>query len=94
MTLKLFMWENVLEDYTSGLVCVLAASEEEAWDEIYKKDPLAWWDLQGSPTRKCKCCKSSSESIKKHTKGMLKTDNVIRPKIVTEPSAFIVWGGG
>jgi hypothetical protein len=35
--LKLYVWEGVLTDYTSGMVCVLARSEEEAWKLVEEK---------------------------------------------------------
>jgi hypothetical protein len=41
--LKLWVWEGdgVLTDYTDGLVCVLAATEEEAWSELKKVSDVA-----------------------------------------------------
>jgi sugar-specific transcriptional regulator TrmB len=44
--LKLFVWENVLTDYTEGLVCVLAHDEAEAWKLLKKKDELAVFILK------------------------------------------------
>lgn len=44
--LKLFVWEKVLTDYTSGLVCVLAHDEKEAWKLLEKKDKLAFFILK------------------------------------------------
>jgi hypothetical protein len=33
-SLKMFVWNNVLTDYTSGMICVLAHNIEEARDVI------------------------------------------------------------
>lgn len=49
MKLKLFVWEGVLTDYTDGLVCILARDEAHAWRLLKRKDPTAWWTLQGQP---------------------------------------------
>jgi len=38
--LKLFVWENVLTDYTSGVMFALAANVEDARKQILKKDDL------------------------------------------------------
>ena len=40
-SLKLYVWEDVLKDWTSGLVCVLASSQEQARELINKKYPCA-----------------------------------------------------
>lgn len=47
--LALYVWEGdgVLEDYYSGLVCVLARSEQEAWSLLKVKDETAAWSLSG-----------------------------------------------
>ena len=43
--LKLYVWEGpgVLEDYTNGMICVLAHSLEEALDLIAKK--YSWYEF-------------------------------------------------
>lgn len=35
--LKLYVWEDVLRDYTAGMVCILAHSLEEAKEVAEKK---------------------------------------------------------
>lgn len=35
--LKMFVWEDILTDYTSGIVCVLAHSKEEAYEVMKRK---------------------------------------------------------
>jgi hypothetical protein len=35
--LKMYVWHDVLHDYTAGMVCVLATSKEEALELIKKK---------------------------------------------------------
>jgi len=95
--LKLFVWEDVLEDYSTGIVCVLAMNEEHAWDLIYKECSTAWWTLQDNPDFKLKTqnqdtAKDAYEHMKK--KGAFITDKAVRPKIIKDARAFVVWGGG
>lgn len=45
--LKLYVWEQVLCDYTCGMVCVLAHNEEEAWKLLKEKDWRAYEMLRG-----------------------------------------------
>ena len=35
--LKLYVWEDVLRDHTSGMICVLALNLEHAFDLIREK---------------------------------------------------------
>ncbi len=65
--LKLFVWENVLIDYTSGMICVLAHDLEEAFELARKKE-------------------ASDYVVSEMGK--------VKPKIITEPEAFYVYGGG
>jgi len=91
--MKMYVWEDVLEDYTSGMVCVLARNEKQAWEMLYKEDDTAWWVLQGRPsiyTDGKNAAKSTHDIIPKCGYLPLAT----RPKEITEPHAFIVWGGG
>ena len=93
--MPLFVWDGVLEDYTSGIVCVLARSEKQAWKMIYEKSSLAWWVLQGEPDFEIegKERSYSDSGYRKVPKcGYFKT--AIRPKKITKPEAFVVWGGG
>lgn len=105
--MKLYVWETVLCDYTCGLVVVLANSEEEAWDILYEKDDTVWgelmfdWDV-------CWDDKDISAMSEKHPEKTLSElrkmwlekhgikiyKGAIRPREVTEPDAFYVWGGG
>jgi hypothetical protein len=64
--LKLYVWEDVLTDYTSGVMFALASSVEEARDTILKKESedtfnkmkagkpfyhgCVWQGLQGEPS--------------------------------------------
>ena len=79
MVLKLYVWENVLEDYTEGMACAIAESEEKAWELLKEKDHTAWWILNGSPKDR-------------NYKGIYK--DALRPREITIPEAFVVWGGG
>lgn len=63
--LKLYVWKDVLNDWTPGLVCVLANSEEKAWELLKQTNHTVWWLLLGKP-----------------------------PRVVEEPEAFVIWGGG
>jgi len=106
MTLKLYVWENVLEDYTSGMVCVLANNEEEAFNEIWKKDTLAWsllqnifdsmsWgseEIKSMEGKKGDLCELQRKYLKQE--GIILHPNRIKPKVITKPEAFVVFGGG
>jgi len=43
--LKMWVMEEVLTDFTDGLVCVYAESEEQAWDLLEQKYPVYFWTL-------------------------------------------------
>jgi hypothetical protein len=47
--LKLFVWEDVLNDYTPGLVCVLANDLEEALNLIEEKYDWYRKEVGGHP---------------------------------------------
>ena len=64
-TMKMFVWENVLTDWTSGLVCVLAENLEQAVELLKEKYP------------------SETPQI-----------DMSQLQVVTEPEAFLVYGGG
>ena len=93
MKMNLFVWEGVLSDYTDGLVVAMARDEDEAWELLFKKDSIAWWKLNGNP----KCLKGKDQAICAHkelrSKGVFHTEQAIRPKKITKPEAFVVWGG-
>lgn len=94
--MKLYVWEGVLRDYTDGLVCVLAHTEKEAWELLYKKDSTAYFVLQGE----CRIDRGeyNSYSTAIHEELIKEkryyTDAATRPKEITIPEAFVVWGGG
>jgi len=106
--LKLYVWEDVLADYTSGLICILAESEEQAFELLYNKDPIAWSNIQGFWEE----LQWENEDIKRLSKiypqfdlcQLQKTysqENNIKlngtrkkPNIITKPEAFVVHGGG
>ena len=90
--MKLFVWEGVLTDYTSGIICVLAKNEKQAWEMIYEEDNTAWWVLQGSPTIEGGRDYGTTAHDNLPKEGYFPT--AIRPRIVSKPEAFIVWGGG
>lgn len=77
--LKLYIWENVLCDYTPGMVTVLAESEQHAWELIKQNDFIAWEQLRG-------------DGNEYDNNGLY--PNAKRPREITEPGVFIVHGGG
>ena len=91
MGLTLYVWEGegVLQLYDSGLVCVLAHSEGEAWELLYRKDPQACLSLQGNPLdEKFKTITELEQDYPQRPYPSPK----IRPKSVTAPEAFICYG--
>jgi len=42
LSLKMYVWDNVLVDYTSGMVCVLAASKTQALSVLKRTDEFVW----------------------------------------------------
>jgi len=64
--LKLYVWEDVLCDYTCGMICVLALSLEQAFSLIKEKYDEYYLDDLAS----------------------------VEPKVIEEPEAFAVYGGG
>ncbi|MHA1305324.1 MAG: hypothetical protein ACTSPI_16620 [Candidatus Heimdallarchaeaceae archaeon] len=63
--LKLYVWEDVLCDYTCGMICILAHDLEEAVELLNKKYPSYYCEEIGKPY-----------------------------KVITNPEAFAVYGGG
>ena len=47
--LKLYVWEGVLTDYTSGMICILAYDLEQAKELLLKKYPAYYADDFGHP---------------------------------------------
>lgn len=62
--LKLYVWEGILRDYSCGMACALAYSEDHARRLVEKKLGYAHGDL------------------------------LQKPKRVTKPEGFVVYGGG
>ena len=106
--LKLFVWEDVLSDYTSGMVCILAESLEQAFDLLYERDSFAWSELQGiwdsmdwehKEIKKLEADKSkdSLTALQKrylNNLGLKVAKTHIKPEVITIPTAFVVHGGG
>lgn len=81
--LKMFVWENVLEDYTPGLIVALAHNLEEAKQVVMekaKKDSGEYWESTGYRTGN----KDTFESTMKYSSV----------QVVESPAAFFVYGGG
>jgi hypothetical protein len=49
--LRMYVWEDVLSGYTPGLVCVLAASEDQALRLVRAKDESAFRRIEGLKPR-------------------------------------------
>lgn len=84
--LRMYVWKDVLEDWSSGIVAVAAYDEAHAWDLLKQEDETAWArirDVLGPEVSK----------LDTRTPDQL-PPNVKRPVEVTEPGAFVVWGGG
>lgn len=47
--MKLFVWEDVLTDYTSGMICILAHNLEEAKELLLKKYETYYANDFGKP---------------------------------------------
>jgi hypothetical protein len=108
--LNLYVWEGVLTDYTNGMVCVLASSEEQAFELIYEKDQVAWAQLQGvwdELTWENPEIKRLEQKIEQKSKNLCELQKEyfkelgvklsvtrIRPAVIEKPEAFIVHGGG
>lgn len=108
MKLKLFVWEGVLRDYTSGMVCILAKDLSQAFELLYQKDDIAWsqlqgiWDSMSWEHNEVMAVHSVNPSLNLtqiqkiilDKKGIKVSPTHIPPLIVSEPNAFIVHGGG
>lgn len=96
---NLYVWEGVLVDWTSGLVCVRAPSEKEAWELLYEKDSTAWWSIQGNQDppedHPKEYTGNRSLKLKKYLDdvGKAATEDAEKPRKITESEAFVVWGG-
>lgn len=44
----MFVWEGVLTDYTSGMACVYARDEKEAWEIVKREDQSVYNELHGT----------------------------------------------
>lgn len=83
--LHLWVWENVLADYSPGIAFAYAETEKKAWDILKGIDFGAWMRLRGSP----------SDGVRdSRTPEQLDKNCSVRPKKVTFRYAKTVWGGG
>lgn len=92
--MKLWVAENVLNDYTSGIAIIYAESEKKAIDILYRDSPLHCWVLYNYP--ECNhpghnTGKTRSEDWWKHHKP-----DKLPPefKLIKDASAFTLSGGG
>ena len=78
--LKLFVWEGVLTDYTSGVIFALARDAQHARELVCAKEGI---------NPKTGKSLTNSEYTPRVWLDMKK-----EPQVVTKPEAFLVWGGG
>lgn len=76
---KLYVWEGVLTDYTSGVMFALAESAKQAREIIYREylRPARGW--------RTKLIDKESSVWK---------DLQSKPLVVKSPKGFLCWGGG
>ena len=92
--MKLWVADNVLTDWSSGLVVIHAKSQKEAIELFFKKDSTALIDLYNWPECNCKdkySKEDKSQHFFKHHKPN-RLPNIF--KLITKPEAFTIWGGG
>jgi hypothetical protein len=77
--MNLWVMEEVLTDYTDGMVCVLADNEAQAWEKLKEKDSTAWCVLRGWP---------------KEPDTRTLDELPSRFRKIEAPEAFVCWGGG
>lgn len=87
-SLKLYVWENVLTDYTSGIMFALATSVEEA-RELICPGWQATEDALRDPTFRGDRSRPLGQYI-----GREHEDLRGEPKVFDSPVGFVVWGGG
>ena len=83
-SLRLYVWEGGLGNYYEGEggACVLAHSEEEAWELIAAKDPMAAAKLNDA---------EDDEDEEGECRIDPRRETRQRPRIVEAPEAFIYW---
>ena len=80
--LKLFVWHDVLTDYTSGVMFALAPTVEEARIQIVM--------VQDAKTREEAVRRLAGEGYQNQVMQDLRQE----PKVYDAPCGFAVWGGG
>lgn len=77
--LRLYVWENVLRDWTPGIAFAYASSVREARDLIMKSDGGGRW--------------SKKEALKA-SRGSIKAELLAEPKVFETPVGYAIYGGG
>lgn len=92
--LNLYVWENVLEDYSKGMILIAAVSEEHAWKLLYEKDFNAWSCMQNQPSSDFDTAtwKDSEDFKAMRDKDLYYTELATRPREIKFPEAFVIWG--
>lgn len=78
--LYLWIWEDVLEDCSTGIAFAFALDESQAWDELKKTDRDAWCRIRERPR------------FTNDPREPTELPNCIRPTRITHPSAYTCWG--
>ena len=90
--MKLWVAENVLTDWTSGIAFIHASSEKEAIEQFIKDDPMHFWSIMGTPD--CECHNHLKMNLDKKFFKYHKPKHLPHQfKLVTGPSAFAISGG-
>ena len=91
--MRFWVADNVLKDWSSGVICIYAKDEGDAIEQLYKADNVAFIVLYNWP--KCECDNNPKEDKPVHFYKHHKPDRLPSVfKLIEESKAFIVWGGG
>ena len=91
--MRLWVAENVLQDWTSGIAFIHAKDENDAVEQFLKDDSFHFWCIMNTPD--CECHKDikmdlSEKWVKYHKPTRLPDEF----KEVVEACAYAISGGG
>lgn len=76
--LKLYVWENALRDWNTGIMFALAPNIQEARNLIMKSDGEGLWDRK--------------EALKA-PRGYTEAELLAEPKVFETPVGYAIYGG-
>ena len=98
---KMYVWKDVLCDYTSGIACVYASSLKEAIKIIIKKaeskceDAWLWTSLLDDIIRFYNYDDGIDRiDLDTDAKNIINTSSFKLPKIIDSPDGIAIYGGG